>query len=183
MDYNSKSQLRAFAAQNGTIVGLLWMACFALCVVCIRFNQPIPGLVGEFLGFISPVVAVRLGRSYGRQTEEGQLSFGKAVRYSLLVYGYAALLLAMGQFIYFYLIDPGKQLFQVGVFSEQMNAVIATFQERYPSEDVTGAFDEIFALSPIEITLQMLWTNFMLGFILTLPTALFTMNRPDKDKN
>ncbi len=183
MDYNSKSQLRAYAAQNGTIVGLIWIVSFSLCVVCIRFNLAIPGLVGEILGFLSPYVAVRLGRYYGRQTDEGQLAFGRAVQYSLLVYGYAALLLAMGQFIYFYLIDPGKQLFQVGVFSERMNLVISALQERYPTENVAGAFDQIFSLSPIEITLQMLWTNFMIGFILTLPTAIFTMNRPAKNKN
>jgi hypothetical protein len=110
------------------------------------------------------------------------LSFGKSLRYSLLVYCYAALLLAMGQFIYFYLIDPGKELFQVGTFSEQMNQIIAVLQEQYPTENITEAFNEIYNMSPIEITLQMLWTNFLIGFILTVPTAIFTMNRPDKNR-
>jgi hypothetical protein len=110
------------------------------------------------------------------------LSFGKALRYTLLVYCYAALLLAMGQFIYFYLIDPGKELFQVGTFGEQMSQIIAVLQEQYPTENITEAFNEIYNMSPIEITLQMLWTNFLIGFILTLPTAVFTMNRPNRNR-
>lgn len=98
-------QLNAFAMQGGLILGVWMIATFALETGSARSE----GLSVLFLlGAVSvPVVGWQLVRRFRDGVCGGFISFARAYVFSLLVYFYAAVLLAAAVYVYFRFIDHG----------------------------------------------------------------------------
>ena len=96
---------------------------------------------------------------------------------SSLIYSYAALLMAVAQFIYFQYIDDGLL---ISTYIETMNKpeVITMMQSMMPGEDLKAvsqqAVDMLKSITPIQLTIELLIYNLFLGVLLTIPTAGFS---------
>lgn len=166
-----REQLTAFARIDGAIVGLMWTLSFA-CFIG-QFGAPLLGLCSMALGFASVVVATVRLRNFRDGVLGGTISFGRAFAYSMLTYFYASLIMALAQLAYFALIDDGF------LFS-RYTAIMNTPEYRQALElaygmkptDMAVVMDNLARLRPIDIALQFLSVDIILGLIISLPTAM-----------
>ncbi len=172
MEQTNYAQLRAYAAQYGTIVGLMWIASFAFFIV--GLVRPLIGNVSLFVGLASIFVAGYLVRKFNR--EVAAVRFRQAWWMSIQVFMYASLLMAAGQFVYFRFIDNGLL---IDTYSEilQRPQAIHMIQDMMPDEDPDAFRERIVTLlqqiTPIQFTFEFLIYNFLLGFFLSIPIAWF----------
>lgn len=170
MNATSYRQLRAYAAQYGAIIGLMWIVSFAFYIV--GLTRPLLGNIALLVGILSVVAAGFLIRKF--RHEVSPLRFAQSWWMGILIYMYAALLMAVAQFVYFRYIDNGLMVSTYSTVMQQPEA-IAMMQSMLPGEDVSQTTTEIVELlqsiTPIQFTFEFLIYNLILGFILAIPTA------------
>ncbi len=170
MNEVSYKQIRAFAAQYGAVVGLMWIVSFAFFIV--GLTRPLVGNVGLVAGLSSVAAAGLLIRKFRR--EVSPLRFGRSWWMAALIFMHASLLMAAAQFVYFRYIDNGLFLRTYSAVMQQPEA-LATMQRMMPGEDaaeaVRQAMELLKGISPGGLTLEFLAYNLMLGFLLAVPAA------------
>ncbi len=168
-------QLKAFARIDGAIVGGLWILSFAFFIG--EFYNPMFGFISLLVGTFSLVFAALRLRKFRDNVLEGVISFRRALLYSMLTYFYAALLMAAAQFIYFQFIDNGFLLSQYEAITQtqEFKSMLGLYGVR--PEEMKLAMDNIAALRPIDIALQFLSTNVILGFVISLPIAVMLKSK------
>lgn len=175
-------QVRAFAAQYGTIVGLMWIVSFSFFII--GLSQPLISNLSLLFGLLSIFAAISLVRKFIREVTP--LNFWQSWRMSTFIYMYAALLMAAAQFIYFRFIDNG---FLINTYMEtiQKPEAITMMQNMMPGEDIKAiteqAIDLLRNITPIQLTFEFLIYNLLLGIILSIPTAGFSAAIGKKQKN
>ena len=168
-------QLKAFARIDGAIVGGLWILSFAFFIG--EFYNPVFGVVSLVVGTFSLVLAALRLRKFRDNVLDGIISFRRALLYSMLTYFYAALLMAAAQFIYFQFIDQGFLISQYEAITQtkEFAEMLKVYGVR--PDEMKLAMDNIASLRPIDIALQFLSTNIILGFVLSLPIAAMLKSR------
>lgn len=170
MNAISYKQLRAFAAQYGAVVGLMWIVSFAFYII--GLTRPLVSNVGLIIGLLSVVTAGFLIRKF--RGEVFPLRFGQSWWMATLIFMYASLLMAVAQFVYFRYIDNGLLLQTYSTIMQQPEAV-AMMQSMMPGEDAAEVsrqvIDLLKSISPIQLTFEFLVYNLMFGFLLAIPTA------------
>ena len=170
MNVENYKQLRAFSAQYGAVVGLMWIISFAFYII--GLTRPLVGNVALLIGLLSVVVAGFLIRKF--RNEVSPLRFSQSWWMATLIYLYASLLMAVGQFIYFRYIDNGLLLETYSNLMQQPEAM-ALMQSMMPGEDVEAAMRQTLEvlgnITPIQLTFEFLIYNLLLGFLLAIPTA------------
>lgn len=163
-------QFRAFAAQYGTVIGLMWIVSFSFYII--GLTHPLIGNISLLTGLCSFPVAVFFIRKFKRDI--AAINFSQAWWMSILIYMYASLLMAVAQFIYFRYIDNGLLVNTYASIMQQPEAV-AMMQQMMPGEDVTAAGQKVIELlqsiSPIQLTFQFLTYNLFMGALISIPTA------------
>ena len=161
-------QMKAFARIDGALLAVLWIASFACYIAGVA--NPIYSTMALGLMVITPFfVAFRLGlfRDKGR---DGIISLARGWAYSVYVFFYAAVLMAVAQYVYFAYIDQGYLL-------QSFTKVLSTPEAKQMMEqyDMKQAMEESLEmmgqLRPIDYALNMLTVNIMAGFVLGLPIA------------
>ena len=161
-------QLKAFARVDGALLAVLWIASFACYVAGIA--NPLFGTMALGLIVFTPFfVARRLGhfRDEGRN---GVISLARGWGYSVYVFFYAAVLMAVAQYVYFAFIDQGYLL-------QSFTTALSTPEAKQMLEmyDMKQAMDESLEmmgqLRPIDYALNVLTVNIMIGIVLGLPIA------------
>ena len=161
-------QMKAFARIDGALLAVLWVASFACYIVGVA--NPIYSTMALVLMVATPFfVALRLGkfRDIGR---DGIISLSRGWAYSVYVFFYAAVLMAVAQYVYFAYIDQGYllQAFTTALSTPEAKQMM----EQY---DIKQAMDESMEmmgqLRPIDYALNVLTVNIMAGVVLGLPIA------------
>ena len=166
-EYN---QLRAFARLDGVRLSAVWIASFACYVGSL--SSPVLGAMAMLLALSTPVLMSRWAIGYARTATGGTLSFRRAYFYCLLIFFYAALLLAFAQWVYFAFIDHGTLL-------NSLQQMLATPEGQQAAEaygltnQLNEALAAIGAMRPIDIALNILSSNLMLGLLVSLLSAVF----------
>lgn len=178
-------QFRAFAAQYGTVIGLMWIVSFSFYII--GLTHPLIGNISLLTGLCSFPVAGFFIRKFKRDI--AAISFSQAWWMSMLIYMYASLLMAVAQFIYFRHIDNGLLVNTYSSIMQQPEAV-AMMQQMMPGEDVTEASRKVIELlksiSPIQLTFQFLMYNLFMGVLFSIPTAaigIYGKNRTPHSQN
>ena len=172
-------QLKAFARIDGALVGLLWIISFA-CFIG-EFTYPALGMVSLLIGVSSIVFATMRLRRFRDNILEGAISFRRALCYSFLTYFYAALLMAAAQFVYFQFIDNGFLMSQYSaIMSRPEVTQMMTAIYGITPKDMDIAMGTIAALRPIEVALQFLTTNLILGTVISIPMAAMVKSNRKK---
>ena len=169
------------ARRTGTLLGLFWIVKFILFPI---------GLLSSFVQFLFilltlavPFIVYYLVKSARDKKElfNGTLSFYEAFTYTLMVYFYASLLVAVAHYIYFQFIDHGFVFNQyqemVDSFSQiaESNANLST-----SIEQLNKNIDMMRSFTPIQLTFELMMNNLMWGFMMALPTAGFVMKKEKK---
>lgn len=163
-------QLKAFARIDGALVGVFWIISFA-CFIG-EFTNPVLGLVSLITGVSSLVFATLRLRKFRDNILGGVISFRRALCYSFFTYFYASLLMAVAQFVYFQFIDNGFLISQYTAIMADAG-IAGMMQKAYgiTPDDMKLAMDTLATLRPIEVALQFLTTNIIIGMMVSLPTA------------
>ena len=168
-------QLKEYARRDGAIVGLLWILSFTLFIG--EFYNPLLGFASFLVGAYSLVFASMRLRRYRDTALGGVISFRRALLFSMLIYFYAALLMAAAQFVYFQFIDHGFMLSQYAEITStpEFKTMLSAYGMK--PDDMKLAMDNLAALRPIDIALQFLSTNIILGLVVSLPIAAMMKSR------
>lgn len=159
----------------GTLMGIFWTLKFVLFPL--GMHAPLLLMAFFLLTLIVPVAGYFLVRQYRDRECGGVLSFSRAFLFTAFMYLFAALFVTIAHYIYFRYMDNGLI---VGTYQEmlnQMNAV-ATGDMKASFDQFQQALDIIAALSPLEISIQLITQNVFYCTLIALPTALLIMRKP-----
>ncbi len=161
-------QLKAFARIDGALLSVLWVASFACYIAGIA--NPIFSMAAMILMFITPFFVGRCLAKFRDVGLGGIISFGRGWGYAVYVFFYAAILLAVAQYIYFAYMDQGYLI-------SSFNNVLASpevkqlFDQYGVRQAVTESIESMSQLRPIDYALNVLTMNIFVGIILGLPIA------------
>ena len=162
-------QLKAYARQDGFFLALLWTASFACYILGIS-NQML-GMLAIGLAVMTPFFVAGRLRKFRDEGREGLISFGRSYAYTIFVFFYGAVLLAVVQFLYFAYVDNGYLLgaFSRMITSEEGKEIISQYGMTQMMED---SLAEMAQIRPIDYALNILTVNIIIGFIFGLPICL-----------
>jgi len=168
-------QLKAFARVDGALLSVLWIISFACYIAGIA--NPYYAMLAVCLMVVTPFfVGRRLGkfRDVGR---DGVISVRRGWAYSIFVFFYAAILLALAQYVYFAYIDQGYLLFS---FSRTMSSPeFKQVVEQYGMQQtIEESMEMMGKMRPIDYALNMLTMNILAGIVLGLPIAAIMQRQP-----
>ena len=161
-------QLKAFARQDGALLALLWIGSF-VCYI-LGLSNPMLGLAAMLLICSTPLFAasrLRHFRDYGR---EGIISFARSYAYTILIFFYAGVLLALVIYLYFAFMDKGML---VGKIIEILQSPEGkqTIQAYGMGDQIQANIDYLAGMRPIDYALNMLTINILSGLFLGIPIA------------
>jgi hypothetical protein len=162
-------QLKAYARQDGFFLALLWTASF-VCYIMGISNQML-GMLAIGLAIMTPFFVAGRLRKFRDEGREGQISFRRSYAYTIFVFFYAAVLLAVVQFLYFAYIDNGYLMssFSRMMSSEEGKQIISQYGM---SQMVEEGLSEMANIRPIDYALNILTVNIIIGFIVGVPIGL-----------
>ena len=162
-------QLKAFARQDGAFLALLWIGSF-VCYI-LGLTNPMLGLVAMLLICSTPFLAASRLRHYRDYGREGIISFARSYAYTVMIFFYAGVLLAIVIYLYFAFMDHGFLLSQFSrmISSEEMQQALKHYGM---TQMVDETMQEMANTRPIDYALNMLTINISLGFIMGLPLGL-----------
>ncbi|MCR4604332.1 MAG: DUF4199 domain-containing protein [Prevotella sp.] len=161
-------QLRAYARVDGLKLFVLWLISFVCYIVGLR--QPVLGMVGTILALVTPFYVYRLLRQFRDGALDGVISFGRSWVFVVFLFFYASLLFAIAQFVYFNWMDNGyfaETMMQM--FSDP--ASMAAIKQMGMTDTLNEAMAEFNAMRPIDMVLNILTSNMLIGCIIGLPIA------------
>lgn len=173
-------QLKAFARLDGAYLSLIWAVSF--CCYLMGFANPLYGLLALVLMVVTPFfVAIRLRnfRDYGL---DGVISFMRAWAYAVFVFFYASLLLAIVQYIYFAYFDHGyliQAMFNM-LDTPEMQQMLSQVGM---GDALSESLNEIQRMRSIDMALNVLTSNIMLGMVLGVPIAAVMKSRAQNHHN
>lgn len=166
--------LQEGAMRFGTLMGTFWIIKFSFLLL--GFTLPLLQLFFILLTLFVPVLGFIYAKRFRNRHCNGEFSFAQAFIFTFLLYVFAALLAAVGHYIYFRFIDHG---YLAGMYLEQLETLKSSVKgEMLTSIDqLIEAFNTISSLSPLALTFQLISQNLFYGALLALPTALLVMKR------
>lgn len=170
-----KLTLQECAMRYGTSMGVLWAFKFMLFPLGLRI--PFLLLLFIILTLGVPVLGFIFAKQYRTRYCNNAINFGRALLFTVLMYMFASLFVAVVHYIYFRYIDGG---FVFEFYQNIINQFKTTAQtELLPSiEQLQEAFDLLTALTPLQITFQLISNNVYYGMLIAIPTALLVMRKP-----
>jgi len=168
------AQLKSFALQDGALLALLMIFTFVMYLMGITSSWL--SMTAMFLIFYTPVFVyerLRHFRDYGLQ---GVISFLRAYAYTVMVFFYGGVLFAVAQYVYFAYIDQGYLMseFMKILSSEEGQRVL---KDAGMQSMVDDSLAELMKARPIDIALNMLTMNIVVGFILGVPIGMIAQRR------
>ena len=156
---------------DGAKLGILWVFSFALFVG--NFSFPICGLLWISTMIFIPFYLGMLTRSYAEKTAQGQIGYWRAYLYSVMVVFYASLIFAIAQWAYFEWIDHDMIINRYLTMLTDPDFKKALDAMGYPKDTATSLSKMIRELRPIDIAIQIMWSNILAGLIMSLTIALY----------
>ena len=161
-------QMKAFARIDGARLAVLWIASFACYIAGVA--NPIYSTMALVLMVATPFfVALRLGK-FRDQGRDGIISLSRGWAYSVYVFFYAAILMAVAQYVYFAYIDQGYllQSFTTALSTPEAKQMMEQYHMKQTMEE---SMEMMGQLRPIDYALNVLTVNIMAGIVLGLPIA------------
>lgn len=167
-------QLRAFARYDGLLLFVLWLISFIFYMI--GFKLPFLGIAALITALMTPSCTIRLVRRYRDKALSGVISFRRAWAYVVFMFFYASLLFALAQFVYFSFIDKGFFLSQMAqMFNDPATA--QAMQQMGLGTALGQAVNEFSQMRPIDLVLNIMTTNLLIGLVLGLPVGLIAMRK------
>jgi len=169
------SQLNAFARLDGVRLAVAWTVSFA-CYVA-SFSWSAMSLMALLPVLATPLLMGRMTGRYVAVALGGKSTVGRRYLYAMMLFFYAALLFAFVQWLYFAYLDHGQMLNWV-----EQTAATPDGQQALAAYGLDKEFDSTMAmlrsLRPIDLALNILSTNLMLGLVVSLLAMAFVRTTP-----
>ena len=159
-------QMKAFARIDGAMLAVVWIGSFA-CYVA-GMATPFYGMVAMVLMLSTPFfVGIRLGK-FRDVGLGGLISMRRGWAYSVYVFFYAAVLLALAQYVYFAYIDQGYLMM---AFTQALSTPDAKqmIENAGMQQAIKESLQSMGELRPIDYALNVLTVNILLGIVVGLP--------------
>lgn len=163
-------QLRAFARQDGLLMGALWVITFG----CFIGSMRMPALqMGFMVGAIAtPFVMLYRLRHFRDKVVEGRFSYGRAVAFCAMTMTYASLILAAATMVYFYFLDNGVLMNTLRSNIDIPEVRQGLAQAGMSPEDLEKQMDAISKSRPIDFAFSMFFNGIVSSFLLSLILGL-----------
>ena len=177
----NRSYLQKYAMHFGTYMGIYWILKFILFPL--GFHISFLSLLFVILTLAVPFIGYYYVKIYRDKVCGGAIQFSHAVLFTIFMYMFASLLVAVAHYIYFQFIDHGFIFNALADFWNQAIEQSPALQENKElMKDMFDA-DKINSLSAIDITMQMLSSDVFFGSILAIPTGLMVMKKAKPGNN
>lgn len=155
----------------GTYMGAYWILKFILFPL--GFHIPFFSLLFVILTLAVPFIGYYYVKMYRDKICGGSIRFSHAVVFSIFMYMFASLLVAVAHYVYFQFIDHGFIVNSyIALWNELMTTTPALMENK---EIIKETIDTVRGLSAIDITMQILSWDVFWGCILSIPTGLMVM--------
>lgn len=172
--------LQKYAMHFGTYMGVYWILKFILFPL--GFRIPFFSFLFIILTLAVPFIGYHYTKMYRDKICGGSIQFSHAVLFSIFMYMFASLLVAVAHYIYFQFIDHG---FIINSYTQLWDELMANTPALIESKEIIKeTIDSVRSLNSINITMQLLSWDVFWGSILAIPTALMVMRRakPENDE-
>ena len=174
IDIGKIMQTKAFARQDGAILGAIWILSFACTMLATDPKNQLLGLVSNVLIICTPFVVAKRLKSFRDYALEGKISFKRGLYYCLQTFFYATLLLTIVQYLWFRF---------MGV-SPFMNALQSNYQVvmqayQMTTEQAHTVLEAITMMKPIAWASMFMVVDLIVGVVLS-PIIALTMARNNK---
>ena len=172
-----RSNVSAFARIDGAKLGLLWIISFALFVANFHYSD-IFGILWMATMVYTPFYVAIQTKKYADRVCGGQISYFHAYIHSMLTVFHASLILAIVQWAYFQYLDHGFIIEQYLSMLNDKDFAKSFGNLGYSKEIISQMSEQIRNMRPIDIAIQLLWSNMVAGMVMSLTTALYaSVNR------
>lgn len=171
IDITKLIQARAFARQDGAILGLVWIASFICTMEATVSNSSLLGLASNLLILSTPFVVARRLKSFRDYACEGEISFRRALFYCVQSFFNATLLLTIVQYLWFRFMDMGPFMAQL-----QLSYKLVMDAYQLTAEQSKAMLDAVMMMKPLAWAALFMITDLVVGCVLS-PIIALTMTR------
>lgn len=165
-------QARAFARQDGAILGVVWIASFAFTMWASQPNHYFLGLMANILTISTPFVVAKRLKNFRDYALEGAISFRCALFYCIQTFFNATLLLTVVQYLWFRFLDTGSFMLQL-----QQSYQLALQAYNMTEANKNTLLEAISMMSPIAWASLFMIMDLIVGAILSpIIAALMARN-------
>ena len=171
IDTGKIKQTKAFARQDGTILGTVWVISFVCTMLAVEPKYHILGLLSNLLIVATPFIVAKRLRIFRDQVRGGHISFRHGLYYCIQTFFYATLLLTITQYLWFRFMDTG-------MFMSQLQENYQTLAQVYQltADESKMLLDAISMMKPIAWASMFMITDLVTGAVLS-PIIAHRRNR------
>ena len=162
IDTGKIKQTKAFARQDGTILGTVWVISFVCTMLAVEPKYHILGLLSNLLIVATPFIVAKRLRIFRDQVRGGHISFRHGLYYCIQTFFYATLLLTITQYLWFRFMDTG-------MFMSQLQENYQTLAQVYQltADESKMLLDAISMMKPIAWASMFMITDLVTGAVLS----------------
>lgn len=166
--------MQRYAMLFGTYMGVFWILKFIL----FPLGLSAPFLLFLFVGLTIcvPFMGYYYVRMYRNHACEGYIGFLHAWVFTVFMYVFASLLVAVAHYVYFRFIDQGFIVDTLDSIWSEAEASNVPGMSAYIGQ-MRETLDMIRSFNAVDITMQLMSQNVFYCSILAVPTALFVMRK------
>lgn len=155
-------QTRAFARQDGAVLGAVWIASFACTMWAASPKYSFLALLANILTISTPFVLAKRLKSFRDYALDGSISFRRALFYCFQTFFNATLLLTLVQYLWFWLMDTGAFM---TLLTTNYRIVMQAYQ--LSEAETQTVLDAIMQMKPIAWASMFMVTDLIVGAVLS----------------
>ena len=177
IDITKIIQTKAFARQDGAVLGAIWIASFIFTMLAVDPQYYFLGLISNVLIIATPFVVAQRLKSFRDYALDGSISFRRGLFYCFQTFFNATLLLTFVQYLWFRFMDMGP-------FMNQLQTSYQLVMEAYKmtAEQSKTLIDAITMMKPIAWASMFMITDLVVGAILSPIIAAFLAKKLKQQK-
>lgn len=170
------TQTKAFARQDGAILGAVWIASFASTMWSVTPGYALLSLLANILAISTPFVVAKRLKAFRDNALDGSISFRRGLFYCAQTFFNATLLLTIVQFLWFKFLDTGVFMSYI---IDNYTLMLKTYN--FPANEIKTLIEAISMMKPISWAAAFMITDIFVAIILSPAIAAF-MSRKQKKK-
>lgn len=171
------TQTKAFARQDGAILGAVWIASFASTMWSVTPGYALLSLLANILAISTPFVVAKRLKAFRDNALDGSISFRRGLFYCAQTFFNATLLLTIVQFLWFKFLDTDVFMSYI---IDNYTLMLKTYN--FPANEIKTLIEAISMMKPISWAAAFMITDIFVAIILSPAIAAF-MSRKQKKIN
>lgn len=165
-------QTKAFARQDGAILGCVWIVSFVLTMIATSPDHYFIGLLANLLTLSTPFVVAKRLRNFRDYALNGCISFRRGLFYCGQTFFNATLLLTIVQYLWFRFMDTSMFMEQI---QTQYQLVMHAYQ--MTAEQTKTLLEAVTMMRPIAWASMFMLTDILVAIVLSPIIAALMMRK------